>query len=400
MRSFIDHKKISRYFLLLVMLMIASPLWAAGPPAESPLNNSLTVGLFVLMFLLLIVIGILGNVLIGAADIHVKRKKKSQAEKAALVLVMLLSFSPSLFGQDKNGETTAAGSTNIGGMSSSTFYVLASIIFLELLVIIVMLLQIRMLIRKEKISLAPVPEPGAERKRLVEKAPNWWDRFNKFKPISQEADLDLGHDYDGIRELNNRLPPWWIYGFYLTIVFAAVYLWRYHISHTAPLSAQEYTNAVKAADSRIKEYLKNKGENIDETTVTLLHDPADLAAGKAIFTRDGLCPTCHGKDGSGMVNGAPGVGPNLTDDYWLHGGSIRDIFKTIKYGVASKGMPQWGNLFSAKEVAQIASYVKSLHGSNPAVHKSPDPGAVLYKEETIDSTAGKKADSSGAGKSK
>ncbi len=393
----IHRSTLSRAIILPALLLITLPVWAAGPPAPSPLNNPLTVGLFVLMFLLLIVIGILGNVLVGVADIHVKKAKKAADMKSAAILVFLSLSSASLFAQDK---TTTAPSGTISGMSSNMFYVLASIIFLELIVIIVMLMQIRVLIGKEKIALAPATTTAVETAPIKESRPSWWDRFNKFRPLTQEAALDLGHDYDGIRELNNRLPPWWLWGFYFTILFAAVYLWRYHVSHTAPLSAQEYTNAVHSADERVKEYLKKKGENIDETSVTFLNDPADLAAGKAIFTRDGLCPTCHGKDGSGMVNGAPGVGPNLTDEYWLHGGSIKDIFKTIKYGVPNKGMPQWGNQFSAREVAQIASYVRSLQGTNPAVHKQPDPGAVLYKEQAADTSKIKTADSSGTVKPK
>jgi len=130
---------------------------------------------------------------------------------------MLLSSA--IFAQDSPVNNTAQATTNIGGLTPSVFYVMVTIIFLELLVILVLLINVRLLIKsqKEKLIIAEVLESVAKEPKI-----SWWNRFNKLKPLEQEADLDLGHDYDGIRELNNRLPPWWIYGFYVTIVFAAI----------------------------------------------------------------------------------------------------------------------------------------------------------------------------------
>jgi cytochrome c oxidase cbb3-type subunit 3 len=201
--------------------------------------------------------------------------------------------------------------------------------------------------------------------------------------MEQEADLDLGHDYDGIRELDNRLPPWWVYGFYVTIVFAVIYLWRYHVSHTAPLSKEEYEIAVQKADQKVQQYLKQKGETVDENTVTMLA-AADVAEGQKMFQIS--CVACHNQGGAGNV------GPNLTDDYWLHGGDIKSVFKTIKYGF--NAMPTWQNTYSNKQIAQLSSYVKSLHGTNPPNAKAPQ--GELYKEEatspkpTVDSVGTKK----------
>jgi cytochrome c oxidase cbb3-type subunit 3 len=229
-----------------------------------------------------------------------------------------------------------------------------------------LLVNIRILInsQKEILTVAPAEEViVAKEKRL-----SWWSRFNKLRAIEQEADIDLGHDYDGIRELNNRLPPWWIYGFYCTIIFAAIYLWRYHVSHTAPLSREEYEIAVQKADQKIKDYLKQKGESVDENTVTML-SAADVAEGKRIFQVS--CISCHNEGGAGNV------GPNLTDDYWLHGGDVKSVFKTIKYGF--NAMPTWQNAYNNKQIAQLASYVKSLHGTNPPNAKAPQ--GELYKEE-------------------
>src|SRR4029078_11228876 len=222
------------------------------------------------------------------------------------------------------------------------------IIFLELLVILVLLLNIRLLIKSEKRSLltAEAIVPAVTKQRV-----NWWNWFNKLKPIEQEADIDMGHDYDGIRELDNRLPPWWLYGFFITIIFSFVYLWRYQVAHSAPGSIEEYQIAVKEAAEKQEEYLATAANNIDEKSVKFLSESSDIEAGKKVF--DMVCAACHKGDGGGLV------GPNLTDDYWLHGGSIPDIFKSIKYGWPEKGMKSWKDDYSPKQIAQLASYIKT-----------------------------------------
>jgi cytochrome c oxidase cbb3-type subunit 3 len=257
---------------------------------------------------------------------------------------------------------------------------MASVIFLELALILILLINIKLLLKveKEKTQAAVINiQAEVEKKSGL----SWWDKFNKLRPVTQEAELDLGHDYDGIRELNNRLPPWWLYGFYLTIVVAGIYLWRYHVSHTAPSSKEEFEREVASAEMKVARYLKAKGDNVDENTVTLLTGAEDIAAGKAIFVNPQYCITCHRADGGGNV------GPNLTDDYWINGGSIQDVFKTIKYGT-TKGMRSWQDELSAKQMAQVASYVKSIHGTNPPNPKEQQ--GELYKEE---STAKPAADS-------
>lgn len=389
---FLISKSCKKFLAAIAAILLSSPVWAAGPPVESPLYNPLAMLLFTLMIILLIVIGILGSVLTGAADITLlKQKKLKEAAKkqvltraVALCAVCLLTGS-ALFAQDGTVASTAQA-TGIGGLSASVFYVMISIIFLELLVILVLLVNVRLLIKseKEKITVVAVQEVVAKKQQI-----SWWARFNKLKPLEQEGDLDLGHDYDGIRELNNRLPPWWIYGFYVTIIFAAIYLWRFHVAHSAPLSKQEYELAVQKADQKVRDYLKLKGESVDENTVAML-GASDIAAGQKIFSDPSKCAACHGANASGMVNGNPGIGPNLTDDYWLHNGDIKSIFKTIKYGVDGKGMPEWKSTFSAKQIAQLASFIKSLKGSNPALAKPPQ--GELFKEQQTQT--GTSADSS------
>lgn len=369
-------KYILSLFVCLPVLM-TNTAWAAGPPSESPFSNPLALTLIVLMLVLLIIIGILANILLGTADIKLKKRRtESTKNVSAILILVLLTISPSVFAQDVNLETTTqSATTTIGGMSASTFYIMAAVIFLELFIIIALLVNIKFLLKAEKAKLAKaetVEEIEAKKNRL-----SWWDRFNKLKPVNQEAELDLGHEYDGIRELNNRLPPWWLYGFYASILFAVIYLWRFHITHNGPSSKQEYDRSVAKAELRLQEYLKKKGDAVDENTVTLLTAPEDIAAGKAIFVKS--CAVCHKESGAGDV------GPNLTDDYWLHGNDIRSIFKVIRYGI--NAMPQWQNQYSNKQIAQVASYLKTLHGTNPPNPKAPD--GILQKEEapapTVDS---------------
>jgi cytochrome c oxidase cbb3-type subunit 3 len=202
----------------------------------------------------------------------------------------------------------------------------------------------------------------------------WWVKINSFRSMQEEEAIALDHNYDGIRELDNKLPPWWLYGFYLTIFVAIVYLWRYHVSHTAPLSKEEFTIAMAKAEVEKEEYLAHAANNVDENTVKLLTDGASLEGGKKIFTS--VCAACHAADGGG------GVGPNLTDDFWLHGGGIKDVFKTIKYGWPEKGMKSWKDDFSPVQLAQLASYVRSLKGTHPATPKEAQ--GESYKETLME----------------
>jgi cytochrome c oxidase cbb3-type subunit III len=363
-----------------ILLWAVQPVWAAGPPAPSPFSNPMIIMLVTLMLLLLIIIGILANILIGAADVKLKKKKaieKGQSVAAVLILFLLLS-STSVFAQGTTPETTATTAKTIAGMSAGTFYIMAGVLFVELMIIIGLLINIKFLLKTEKEKL--VTETSTPEQIAVEKKNklSWWDRFNLLRPVSEEADLDLGHDYDGIRELNNRLPPWWLYGFYLTIIFAGIYLWRYHVSHTAPSSKEEYERSVAKAEARIQEYMKKKGDAVDENTVKLLTSTDDIAAGKAIFTDPSKCVACHGVEGGGNA-----IGPNLTDDYWIYGGNIKDLFKTIKYG-AKNGMKSWKDDLSPKQMAQVASYIKTLRGTKPA--NAREPQGELYKEEAAPAT--------------
>lgn len=198
----------------------------------------------------------------------------------------------------------------------------------------------------------------------------WWDKMNNSVEIEKEKDVQLDHDYDGIKELDNALPPWWVYGFYLTIVFAGIYVWRYHIAGTAPLQVQELKNDLAQAEIQQALYNEQNAAKVDENTITYTADANMIAEGSKLFVKH--CVACHAADGGG------GTGPNLTDDYWKHGGDIKDIFRTISKGVPEMGMIAWGGILTAKEVANLATYVKSIKGSRTAAPKAPE--GTLYQE--------------------
>lgn len=213
----------------------------------------------------------------------------------------------------------------------------------------------------------------------------WWSNldkrfFTKAAPLEKEADVLLDHDYDGIKELDNALPPWWKWGFYFTIGVAIIYLLRFHVFKTGPTPEDEYNKEMQIASARMELYRSKNKELFDEKTVTLA-DAAGVADGKKIFTS--TCFPCHGMKGEG------GVGPNLTDQYWLHGGTINDIFKTIKYGVPDKGMQAWGKTYSATDIRNLASFILSLQGSNPPNAKAPQ-GNFFQPGQPADSSAMKK----------
>ncbi|MDT0690620.1 cbb3-type cytochrome c oxidase N-terminal domain-containing protein [Salegentibacter sp. F188] len=203
--------------------------------------------------------------------------------------------------------------------------------------------------------------------------------YNKLldkKPLEKEAEIVLDHDYDGIRELDNNLPPWWLYGFYISIIFAVVYMANYHI-FGGTSQQEEYEMEIAAAREAVEEYKRTAPDLIDENTVELLTGQEDIDAGKTIFSAN--CAACHKMDGAG------GIGPNLVDDYWILGGGIKNVFHTIaEGGRAGKGMVSWKTDLKPNEMAQVASYVLSLHGTEPVDPKEPEGELWMDPDAKID----------------
>jgi cytochrome c oxidase cbb3-type subunit III len=346
-------KTLTKYFLPIIAIFAVATANAQSnsqpenAPIASTLNNPLALTMVIIAAALAIIIAILSNVVGGTAEWFRNKQKQNTS-----IVIGLLFFTPfSSFAQENNIAATTVVSNTIGGMSSPVFYVLCSVIAVEMFAILMQLYFIKLFLAKEAIAKV------AESKKPLAWA-NWWNKINSFKAFDKEVEIDLGHNYDGIRELDNSLPKWWLYGFYLTIFVGVVYLYRFHYAHTAPSSKEEFEIAIKHAEEEKEKYLAKAANNVDENTVTLLTDIAAIEKGKTNFTT--MCAACHGTEGQG------GVGPNLTDNYWLNGGSINDIFKTIKYGKPEKGMRSWKDDFSPIQIAQIASYIKNMQGTKPA----------------------------------
>jgi len=322
----------------------------ADPTAKSTLSieSNIPLILAITVVALSIVILFLGTLLGKVALLKFKQNTK------IITIVCLLSFSVSL----------QAAPTEFGWKVSTHQLdsLLLGVIFLEVLIILYFAYWLKVLILPEK-----------EKKELTEKKAitnAWWDKFNKSVKIENEKDVQLDHDYDGIKELDNALPPWWLYGFYLTILFACIYLYRFHVAKSAPLQVQELNNEFVTAKLEAEEYAITHPKKVDENSILYTANVDLISAGKTLFGQK--CVACHGPVGEGLQ------GPNLTDDYWKHGGSIKDIFKTIKNGVPNMGMIAWGQELTPNQIEALANFIKSIKGSKTVNPKAPE--GDLYVE--------------------
>ncbi len=190
---------------------------------------------------------------------------------------------------------------------------------------------------------------------------SFWDRFiksmTKANELGKEEDVMLDHDYDGIKELDNVLPPWWVYGFYITIGISIFYYIAIHLLGWYG-QQDEYNAELKAHKAKVEKYKADHPEEFSTDNLVAFTDAENLGKGKALFTAKG-CVGCHKPDLGGSV------GPNLTDDFWILGGDIKSVFNTITDG-GRKGsaMTSYASL-PRNERVQLASYILSLGGSNP-----------------------------------
>jgi cytochrome c oxidase cbb3-type subunit 3 len=292
--------------------------------------------------------------------------QKDGSTKIKLGLTALLFLPFQVFGQDVSGS----------GMSQETLvtWLILIVIVIAILVLMVAIYTLSVL----KVALNQETEPETV---TAEKKSTWvWDRFNKSVPQEQEASILLDHNYDGIRELDNHLPPWWTAFFYFSIVFGVIYMFVYHVFNIAPLPGELYDISIAEAKTASAAKLAEDsegGEGIDESTVVFSDAAAVLGNGKKIY--DMQCASCHRNDGGG------GIGPNLTDSYWLHGGSVGDIFTSVKYGIPQKGMISWEPLLSPEQMSDVTSYIISMEGSNPPDAKSPQGDLYQAEEESTTS---------------
>lgn len=273
------------------------------------------------------------------------------------------------------------------GHPLAPLYGVGALVFIVLILVIavsiVLLRSFNALVEetlKEKakaLGTAYVPQPSPWEKLM--------QKLNASVPVEKEKDIDMGHSYDGIRELDNHLPPWWKWMFYATIVWAVVYLIVYHVSSSLPLSGDEYQQEVAAADAAKKRLLASQPQlAIDVDKLEYSPDAEILARGEKIYTVN--CVPCHRGDGGGNT-----IGPNLTDAYWIHGGSVKNVFSTVNDGFVEKGMPAWGKTMSQADVRDVTFFVLSLQGTNPADAKAPQgelvDQPVIQKTDSTKSAA-------------
>lgn len=207
-----------------------------------------------------------------------------------------------------------------------------------------------------------------EKEGIIPEDPNLWIKklmvkWTRAKAIEEEESIVLDHNYDGIQELDNSLPPWWVYMFYATILFAVVYLVRFEVMGGAT-PEMEYQEAVAQAKMQVNKFKETTPDLITAETVELLTDASSLKRGKAVFNLN--CASCHLADGGGAI------GPNLTDEYWILGGGVKNVFATlVNGGRDGKGMISWKNTLKPSDMEKVASYVISLQGTTPEKAKAP-----------------------------
>jgi cytochrome c oxidase cbb3-type subunit III len=355
---------------LLACIMPALGLLAKGggtAPDPNAGTNWLEILLVFTAVILLVVVWGLGQVLLTLNRQLMEKRKKQGIVTGLLALVALLGITGPAHAQEVQAEVTAAP-TNYGGLSALEFWSVATVIGIEVLVILFLAFMARRTYRELTGAADAAATSAAGESRLSA----WWNNldknfFTRAVPVEKEADVLLDHDYDGIRELDNALPPWWKWGFYFTVVVAVVYIFNFHVFGTGKNPEQEY--AAEMAEGRRQEelYKARTKDLVDENNITM-SDAAGIAAGKAIYTQS--CVACHAADGGG------GIGPNLTDDYWLHGATMNDVYKTIKIGYPEKGMQSWQAMYNPAQMKDLASFVKSLQGSKPANPKAPQGDPV------------------------
>jgi cytochrome c oxidase cbb3-type subunit III len=346
------NKKIIASIAALFVITAVMAQDAAAPKTVNSGYNQLAILLLIITIILAFVIWGLGQVLIVLSRQLLDKNKSAGKILTTIIIIALLFTSPSSFANDNVTEGVKI-IPDYGGLSATNFYMFVTVIAVEVIAILFLAFSIRRIYTE----LLPQKETVANKYQFKK----WWAKldtkiFTKAIPVEREADFLLDHDYDGIKELDNALPPWWKYGFYITIVVAVIYLFNFHVFGTGKNPTQEYAAEMENARIEKEIFEATNKDKIDENNVPMA-DANGLARAKEIFNTK--CWACHGKLGEG------GAGPNLTDDYWLHKGSLNDIYHTIKLGYADKGMQSWSTDFTPKEISFLASYIKTLKGTNP-----------------------------------
>jgi len=335
--------------------------------------NYLEILLVTTSIILVLVIWALSQVLVTISKAILKKKKNGLILKSLMIIIMTTALASSASSQNSLLITGMKENKNYGGMNAVDFYVLSTVIAIEIGVI----LFLSLMVRRSFKELSEESDKEVIEKTSKPKLAKLWAAIDKkwltrAIPIEKEADFLLDHDYDGIRELDNALPPWWKYGFYVTLVIAVFYMMNFHVWGTGKNPEQEYTAEMEAGKKDEELYKMKTKDLVDENNVAMA-DALGIEAGKNLYMQS--CIACHGAKGEG------GIGPNLTDEYWIHGGSMNNIYHTIKIGYPEKGMQSWQSMYSPVQMKNLASYVKSIKGTKSENAKGPQ--GELYQENEI-----------------
>lgn len=353
--------------LALTLLFSLGASAASGQNIGGVSDTSLLYILLGMASLLLILVLVIANIIKSITsnkEIWEYMHSQKSVGKGLTVAALVFGFSYSAMAQ---AEATPAVA-QVWLMSNTLFWALVSLnLFLAIVVfyLFVILKQVIGVLKAEEEQTEVAPQTVVD---------SWTAILTDSVPLDREEEILTDHAYDGIRELDNNLPPWWVWGFYFTIAFAFLYLMYYEFG-SGPSSTQEYIAQVEVAEVEKAAFMATMANSVDENSVTFITDATRLENGKSLFETN--CAACHGQTGGSMPGG---VGPNLVDEYWIHGGSINAVFKTIKYGVPSKGMISWESQFSPAQIQDISSYILSLQGTNPPNAKEPQ--GELYTPES------------------
>ena len=371
--------------ILVAWLTINTPLLAQDRPPTKMIIKEDLILLIIAVFLTFPLV-MLARTVIAAAKNKMENEKKDEEKSKNInkVIVSILFLFTTAIANAQPTLVEVAKQPNylvsFFEAFSVTTWILIFTIIVELIVIIFFAIKTVSFLQ------APIEQKAVTEGVAVATKNKWkqwvinkWAKLNNFKPIEKEADIDTGHSYDGIRELDNPAPGWFKAAFLLSIIFAIIYLYRFHVAKSTPLQIEEYNITMAEAEKEHQEYLKKAGDQVDENTITLLTGE-DITAGKSIFSSN--CAVCHGKEAEG-VNA-----PNLTDKFWIHGGGLKEVFKSIKYGWQDKGMKSWKDDLKPKEIAQVASYLKSISNTNIKSARAPEGAEFIENNTTnvIDST--------------
>jgi cytochrome c oxidase cbb3-type subunit 3 len=306
--------------------------------------------IFLMVILILIIIVLAGSIMTFVRSDYFKTKIAEMGDKPKLFIIIISAGSLFISHPTYALNFMQAGEAEKGmpwlQVENTDLYALLAIN----LILAVVVLYLRHLFYQMVSMVKPKKEEDA-----VPVASEALKKVNAILtdsvPIEEEHKILMDHEYDGIRELDNNLPPWWVWGFFATIVFSFIYIINYHVLGVSDLQEKAYNKEMLKAEKEIAAYREKMAMNVDETNATIMTDATDLSAGKTAFGVN--CVTCHKADGSGDV------GPNLTDKNWIYGYDIKDVFATIKLG-RPNGMPAHDALLNPIQIQQVASYVLTL----------------------------------------